>query len=69
MMKDCAYVDIKHVTHQQCYLYRHISYSVLSQNKEGILPVATLAIAIYVSSKSRSESNVAPEVTKLPSPL
>ena len=29
-------------------------FTVLAQNKEGILPVATLSIAIYVSSKSRS---------------
>ena len=40
-----------------------------SQNKEGILPVATLSIALYVSCRSRSDSNVAPEVTKLSSPL
>ena len=30
-----------------------------SQNKEGILPVATLSIAIYVSSKARSRRDVA----------
>ena len=30
-----------------------------SQNKEGILPVATLSIALYVSSKSRSRRDVA----------
>ena len=42
--------------------------SISSQNKEGILPVATLSIALYVSCRSRSDSNVAPEVTKLSSP-
>ena len=33
--------------------------SLLSQNKEGIPPVATLSIALYASSKSRSRRNVA----------
>ena len=32
---------------------------VVSQNKEGILPVATLSIALYVFSKSRSRWVVA----------
>ena len=34
----------------------------LSQNKEGILPVATLSIALYVLRRSMSASDVAPEV-------
>ena len=44
-------------------------FSIIPQNKEGILPVGTLSIALYVSYRSRSDSNVAPEVTKLSSPL
>ena len=36
-----------------------------AQNKEGILPVATLSIAFYVSCRARSDSNISPEVTKL----
>ena len=32
--------------------------SVQAQNKEGILPVATLSIAIYVSNKARSRRDV-----------
>ena len=32
---------------------------LIPQNKEGILPVATLSIAIYVSSKARSRRDVA----------
>ena len=36
-----------------------------SQNKDGILPVATLSIALYVSYRSRSDTSVAPKVTKL----
>ena len=42
---------------------------VRPQNKEGILPVATLSIVLYVSCWYRSESDVAPEVTKLSSAL
>ena len=44
-------------------------YSICSQNKEGILPVATLFIALYVPGRSRSDSNVAPKVTILSSDL
>ena len=40
-----------------------------TQNTEGILPVATLSIALYVSCRSRPDSNIAPEVTKLSSSL
>ena len=31
----------------------------IAQNKEGILPVATLSIALYAFSKSRSHRDVA----------
>ena len=34
----------------------------ISQNKEGILPVATQSIALYLLRRSRSASDVAPEV-------
>ena len=37
-------------------------FIVITQNKEGILPVATLSIVLYVSYKSRSSSNFAREV-------
>ena len=43
--------------------------SLSSQNKEGILPVATLSIALYVLRRSMSASDVAPEVTILSSAL
>ena len=39
--------------------------TVMAQNKEGILPVATLFIALYVLQRSMSASNVAPEVAIL----
>ena len=39
------------------------------QDKEGILPVATLSIALYVLRRSRSDSNVAPEMAILLSAL
>ena len=39
------------------------------QNKEGILPVATLSIVLYVLRRSRSASDVAPEVAILSSAL
>ena len=42
---------------------------VYSQNEEGILPVATLSISLYVFCRSRSDSNVMPEVAKLSLPL
>ena len=44
-----------------CGIYT-VVYSILSQNKEGILPVVTLSIALYVPRRSRSESDVVPEV-------
>ena len=47
------------------YMYN----SVYTQNKEGILPVATLSIALYVLCRSMSASNVAPEVAVLSSAL
>ena len=37
-----------------CGIYT-VVYSILSQNKEGILPVVTLSIALYVPRRSRSE--------------
>ena len=40
-----------------------------AQNKEGILPVATLFIALYVFRRFMSASDVAPEVTILSSAL
>ena len=40
-----------------------------TQDKDGILPVATLSIALYASCRSRSDSNAAPEVAKLSSAL
>ena len=40
-----------------------------SQNKEGILPVVTLSIALYVPRRSRSDSDVAPEMAILFSAL
>ena len=50
--------------------YKHTSeYSVEPQNKEGILPVGTLSIALYVLRRSMSASNVAPEVAILLSAL
>ena len=42
---------------------------VVPQNKEGILPVATLSIALYVLRKFMSASDVAPEVKILSSAL
>ena len=42
---------------------------IRAQNKEGILPVATLSIALYVLRRSMSASDVAPEVTILSSAL
>ena len=40
-----------------------------TQSKEGILPVATLSIALYVLRRSMSASDVAPEVAILSSAL
>ena len=40
-------------------IYTSAILVVIAQNKEGILPVATLPIALYVSSKSRSRWHVA----------
>ena len=51
------------------YYIERISKQSSGTKKEGILPVATLSTALYVSCRSRSDSNVAPEVTKLSSPL
>ena len=42
---------------------------VIPQNKEGILLVATLSIALYVLRRFMSASDVAPEVTILSSAL
>ena len=53
-----------------CYMSGWRSWKRLEpQNKEGILPVATLSIALYVSCRSRSDCNVVSEVTKLSSLL
>ena len=52
---DCHYVTL-HYRSLLLTLYYNIR---ISQNKEGILPVATLSIAIYVSSKYRSRRDVA----------
>ena len=41
----------------------------LAQNKQGILPVATLSIALYVFRRSRPASDVSPEVAILLSAL
>ena len=43
--------------------------SLTPQDKEGILPVATLSIALQVLRRSRSSSDVAPEVAILLSAL
>ena len=43
--------------------------TVMPQNKEGILPVATLFIALYVPRRSRSGGYVAPDLTFSLSPL
>ena len=51
--------------HAVCFL----AVILLPQNKEGILPVATLFIALYVLCRSMSASNVAPEVAILSSAL
>ena len=40
-----------------------------TQNKKGILPVATLSIALYVLRRSMSASDIAPEVAVLSSAL
>ena len=51
-------------------LAKHASKSILlAQNIEGILPVATLSIALYVLRRFMSASDVAPEVTVLSSTL
>ena len=42
---------------------------LMPQDKGGILPVATLSIALYVLRRSRSASDVAPEVAILLSAL
>ena len=44
-------------------------FLVKPQDIEGILPVATLSIALHVSCRSRSDNNAEPEVTKLSSAL
>ena len=49
-------------------MYMHV-YKLLAQNREGILPVATLSIALFVLRRSMSASDVAPEVTILSSAL
>ena len=47
------------------YMVGFTLYCLYPQNKEGILPVATLSIALYVLHRSMSASDVAPEVTIL----
>ena len=47
----------------------HIIEYISPENKEGILPVATLSIALYVLYRSMSASGVAPEVTIFSSAL
>ena len=42
-----------------------IIHSVTTQDKEGILPVATLSIALHVLRRSMSASDVAPDVAIL----
>ena len=42
---------------------------IIAQNKEGILLVATLSIALYVLRRFMSASDVAPEVSILSSAL
>ena len=49
-------------------ILRHITF-ILAQDKESILPVATLSIALYVLCRSRPASDVAPEVAILLSAL
>ena len=44
-------------------------YSILSLTKEGILPVATLSIALYALRRFMSASDIAPEVAVLSSAL
>ena len=54
-------------------LYYHVTHTrthnIASQNKERILPVAALSIALYVLCRSMSASNFAPEVAILSSAL
>ena len=45
------------------------TYSAVAQNKAGILPVATLFIALCVLRRFMSASDVAPEVKILSSAL
>ena len=46
-----------------------MTHLIATRNKEGILPVATLSIALYVLRRSMSASKVAPEVAILSSAL
>ena len=50
-------------------LFCFLTSLMKSQNIEGILPVATLSIALYVLRRSMSDSDVAPEVAILLSAL
>ena len=49
--------------------YKLLVVKLKAQNKEGILPVATLSIALYVLRRSMSASDFAPEVAVLSSAL
>ena len=51
------------MTDRYCSLQQLLVLIQEAQSKEGILLVATLSIALYASSKSRSRRDVAPEVS------
>ena len=57
--------------HSQGYFTENTNsiYKVIAQNKEGILQVATVFIALYVLRRSMSASDVVPEVAILCSAL
>ena len=63
---DGTYIDMS-IQLQVLSIYVHTSfiYTLPPQNKEGILPVATLSIAIYVLRRFMSASDIAPEVASL----
>ena len=60
---------LHHVPTTFMYLSKQHLTAIKAQNKEGILPVATLSIALYVLRRSMSAIDVAPEVKILSSAL
>ena len=53
------WIEIRQVSSLSTAAVGEAMKSIFSQNKEGILPVATLSIVLYGSYKSRSSSNFA----------